>query len=289
MLNKDLDAAIVDSKKKLVGVDFDIKKLCIDLKYKSEELKKVRILEQIEEIVLPMIAMKDGMDVKFKKPNTLVLLKELNTKANKLRDSVRKIDPTITGEFDLYMDPKARKIVKTKFKNKLKDISRTMDGFEIEIRLMFDVLESLMNAYCFIYDRHDTFNNTLYLANKNNIITNSEYNSLKAFNALRNMLAHNMTTNVIIDILKSDNISLYGSIIDAASDVLEDTVKRHLGRLVFYTAYHKVHISKDATDEQKESLLRITDSLKSDEAYYGIGSDVSVDILIDEHERLSKQ
>lgn len=218
----------------------------------GNDIKKKRIREVVRHLLLPLTIDDRNLDtLTVPTPSPVKLLTELNKKVsvvNKYLIANVKDRSAINGDSVMFTK-EVKEIIANRFPNYIKEATTIMDSFEIELRLMFDSTESLLNALAFNFDENISFNNLIYKLLNGNVITKVEYNILKLFNSLRNVLAHNLSTEVIMTIANANNIMLYKAILLETRDLIVTTSTRNTYRLMCYEGRCRIDNSENITDD----------------------------------------
>lgn len=115
------------------------------------------------------------------------------------------------------------------------DIDSATCRFVYEVSKMFDLISGIINAITLNYDVNRSFNDIIYQARKERLVNGIEYNSLKIFNSIRNLFAHNVGTGAMMYIsTDSDMLLKIKAILLEVNVNVHDLVLRHKDRLELY-------------------------------------------------------
>jgi len=115
------------------------------------------------------------------------------------------------------------------------EVDELTGKFIYEIMKMFDRISGIMNAVTFNYDANRSFNDIIYQARKERLINGIEYNSLKLFNSIRNLFAHNVGVSAMVSISANDDMLLkIKAILLEVNINVYDILVRHKERLEVY-------------------------------------------------------
>ncbi len=231
----------------------DVRGICRIMNEKSNEMRKRSVVTSVFSLVTPLLKERhhdESMSVGKLRKGTPMPSALLSSIAKDIND------------VDIYMNTKHKnvhkieraKIIKEVFPNHFVNTVKKLKDFDATLMAMFNEIESLIIGVMLMYNETDTFSNNIYNANSCNVITRREYNVLKIFNQLRNLMAHNSSISVITTEMIHDNVLFYKSIILETRDVITDIGKRHLERLTLYIIATEI-IEEDVLSEESIGIF----------------------------------
>lgn len=117
--------------------------------------------------------------------------------------------------------------------NKLKPLfKKDIKDLQLELKYLFDHVESVMQLITFDLNSRNTFNNIIWEMRINNMLNDEEYNLLKIFNKIRNMFIHNSHNQEDTLFILKDYIPLFIVVIEDVNFLHVKLIKKFSTRII---------------------------------------------------------
>lgn len=166
--------------------------------------------------------------------------KEVNTKY--ILDSLNKLSVSLDDMFKYEIKEAKDKHIKKLIDKAVKDTTVAYESINSDIRRLFDNFETFVNYILLNFEEFVTFNSAIKEFLNNNFITHEEYNTLKLFNKIRNIIAHNENIKHSAIFSFYEEISLFKAVIISATNIFNKLFKNLTPRIklinfIFYSKY----------------------------------------------------
>lgn len=117
--------------------------------------------------------------------------------------------------------------------NKLKpEFRKGMKELQLELKYLFDYIESVIQLITFDLNSKNTFNNIIWEMRNNGMLNDEEYNLLKIFNKIRNTFIHNSHNQEDALYILKDYIPLFIVVIEDVNLLHVKLIKRFDTRII---------------------------------------------------------
>ena len=164
-------------------------------------------------------------------------------------DSLNKLSVSLDDMFKYEIKESKDKHVKKLIDKAVKDTKDAYESVNSDIRRIFDNFETFVNYILLNFEEFITFNTAIKELLNNNFITHEEYNTLKLFNKIRNIIAHNENIKHSAIFSFYEEISLFKAVVISTTNIFNKLFKNLEPRIklinyIFYTKYDiKDHIN----------------------------------------------
>ncbi len=193
-------------------------------------------------------------------------------------DSLNKLSVSLDDMFKYEVKETKDKHVKKLIDKAVKDTKDAYESINSDIRRLFDNFETFVNYILLNFEEFVTFNSAIKEFLNNNFITHEEYNTLKLFNKIRNIIAHNENIKHSAIFSFYEEISLFKAVVISATNIFNKLFKNLDPRikLINYIFYSKYEL-KDYIN----SYMYIKAFLENEvlEEYYNVSNMKIIDIF----------